>query len=207
MFCERSGVGVEIFSEMKPVENLPATPDLQGAFGRAWRYDIEAIVRKANNKPHSSIVSWLIEAKNANPMWHSYAMHLIHLRDMPGLGRPKIYLPGATHEIMLFALNPEMARDLQNYPHVLLPINFAAQFIAICDDWAIARINETVFEIVNGGLSPDTDHLQSWIQRFGSAMLKGHPATAGETKITFSQPGKQPTQIIFPPQAPKDPLS
>lgn len=188
-------------------ENLPPTPDMQGSFGRAWRYDIEAIARKAGNKPHSSILSWVIEAPNANPMWHSYALHLIHLRDEIDLGRPKIYVQGATHEMMLFALNPDKPRDLKDYPSVLTPINFAAQFIARDDSYAIARINETVCEIVNGQLSPDTDHTQSWIARFGSAMIKGNSATVGETRITLSAPGKPTVEIVHPPVPPKGPLS
>lgn len=191
----------------KPGADLPATPDIQGPAGRAWRYDMDTIARKAGNRPHASVESWLIEAKWAHPHWHSYALMLIHLRNVPGLGQPKLYVTGATHEVFLAALNPEKVRDLKRNPDYMMPLNFAAQFIAQDDAAATARINDTVREVVNGELSPDTDHMQSWIRRYGSAMIKGDPATAGETKIIISQPGKENAQIVFPPQAPKDPLS
>lgn len=190
-------------------ERLPF-PEMMGAAGKAWRYDLARIRRREGwwrRKPDASLLSWLIEAKWAHPLWHSYALHLIHLRPVEGLNEPKIYLPGATHEIFLYALDPEEPRDLTRIARHLYPSNFGAQFISLdCEHYddrgAIGRMNDTVREIVEGRLSPDTDHMQSWLARYGDAMIKGDPRRAGETKITLISPEGEDLNIIVEPQPP-----
>lgn len=157
-----------------PDENLPL-PTLVGRSGRAWRYDLEAFYAKIGKTPGDSCVEmWLFECPEAHPVWHSYVLSLVHLRPVMinGVTLPTtLYLAGATHEIVLFALNPQEPRDVLSYPHVLNPKNFAAQFIADSDATAAERIEATVQLIVNGDLNPDTDALSAWIALFGDKMV------------------------------------
>src|SRR5574343_286029 len=163
--------------------NTP-TPTIDGIYAKAWRYDLEAF-RKARKptRADSSVASWVVRAPWANPLWHSYALHLFHLGPLPGFSPPLIYLKGATHEIALFALDPEWKLNLLEIPRHLHPVNFGAKFVATDDAAAIARVERTVKMICDGSLSPDTDYLQSWIALYGPEMLKGDPDRAGETKV------------------------
>lgn len=179
-------------------------PHITGPYGQAWRYDFDAF-RKARNitKPDAGVMSWLVRAPWANIMWHSYVLHLIHLRQLPGMPPPKIYLLDATHEMMLFALDPKWELSTLEYPRHLSPINFAAQFIEPSDAAAQERCEKCVLEIVNGKLSPDTDFIQHWRARFNASMLKGDPDRAGETIIVTQKTDGSITKIVHDP-APLD---
>ena len=139
-------------------------PDFIRPHGMAWKMDIDAISKKAGNKPHSTLASWVVSAPWAHPMWHSYHITCIHLRPIPGFGPAKIYLAGATHEIHVLAIDPAWSLDVTEWPPVLYPLNFAGQFKAVDDDAAAARIFLTVVEIADGKLNPDTDAIQQWVK-------------------------------------------
>ncbi len=151
-------------------------PRVTGPHGMAWVMDIDAISKASGNKPHSSLVSWVVSAPEAHPLWHSYVIDLIHLRPVPGLGNPRIYLAGATHELILHAIDPEWRLTTNKRPPILLPANFAAQFIAANDEAAVDKVGMVVVEILAGHLNPDTDATSQWVERFGDNMLrKGMP--------------------------------
>jgi hypothetical protein len=162
----------------KIIDPITAPPIIIGAHGRAWLCDLAAF-RERQSIPadqFAMLCHYLIEAPWAHPAWHSYCISLVHLRPLSDNDTPIIYLDGATHEFILSALNPERDRNAlllgKVGDHFLSPLNFAAQFIAASDAAAIERIRETVGDIVNGTLSPDTDFRSLWIARFGDAMMK-----------------------------------
>lgn len=178
-------------------ENLPK-PTIETELGLAWKYDLESFRKKSKKKVDASIVSWLIQAMWAHPFWHSYALHLIHLRPLKGV-ETKIYLEGATHEIMLFALDPGEPRDLNRLPSHLQPANFVAQFISLSDSDAVDKIEKCVKEICDGELSPDTDFTQHWIHRFNASMIKGDSSRAGETIIRTESKDGSISEIVHDP--------
>lgn len=183
------------------------TAGIKGPHGEAWMIDLDAIGRKIGVKEHASVVGWIISAPWAHPLWHSYSLNLIHLRPLPGYPPPTIYLPGATHEIILHALDPDHKINLEETPRWLSPANFAAQFIEPSDEAAKDRIRQCVFEITRGILSPDTDFTQQWIARFNASMIKGDPSRAGETIIEMVKDGATETLVMDPkpPDAIPDP--
>lgn len=142
--------------------------------GKAWHYNADAIRAKTGRKIDAHIVEWAISAPWAHPLWECYNIACYHLRPLEGFPPSKIYLPGATHELILHALDPGADLDLESLPKYLLPANFAAQFIAESDEAAAARIEATVIEILFGRLNPDTDARQQWVARFGDNMMKKH---------------------------------
>lgn len=164
-------------------------PTLTGPYGKAWLHDLEEISRMSCGRPHGSVASWILNVPWANGLWEDYNITLIHLRPVEGLSDPYIYLPGATHEIMVAAMHPDWPRDMLLTPiskYFLQPLNFVGQFI--CDDEesdhsARVTVQTAVIDILHGRLSPDTDYGQHWIDRFGSSMIKGDPKTYGETVI------------------------
>lgn len=136
-----------------------------GEYGRAW---------PVGPFTPAQVAVWVVEAPWAHPVWHSYIFGFAHLRPMECDPAPRIWLPGATHELALYALDPEVPRQKQidnGRYHMLVPVNFAAQFIADDDAAAAARIKAAVDRILAGELSPDTDFLAQWIALFGGNMV------------------------------------
>lgn len=167
------------------MDEVTIEPTCIGPHGRAWQLDIEKI-RKDGLKDgtfkqddldkDSSVGIWMVEAPWAHPAWHSYLLVLVHLRDN---GLPtKFYLKGATHEIWLYALDPDgdrqslLERGINKNCRWLTPNNYADQFIAANDAEAFQRVEICVHEICAGALNPDTDAQGQWIKRFGGHMMK-----------------------------------
>jgi hypothetical protein len=158
------------------IVNDPITnpPDMGGAHGRAWLINFSH-PSWSQTKLGACVALWVIEAPSAHPAWHSYVMSLIHLRPIPGLEPPIMYVADATHEMVLAALDPDKPRQpaidgCDLWP--LNPPNFAAQFTAENDAAAMAHCEQSVRAIVAGQLSPDTDHTHAWIDRFGDGMVR-----------------------------------
>ena len=159
-------------------------PNIEGPHGRAWVLDLEGHRAKHHNPDDATVAGWIISAPWAHPVWHSYMLFVVHLRTIEGRPPPKKSFVEATHEIMLFAHNPEVPyQNVIDAPAYLLPANFVAQFVCATDEAAKIKCEQCVMEIVKGQLSPDTDHIQSWIARFNASMIKGDPKDAGRTQI------------------------
>jgi hypothetical protein len=154
-------------------DDITVDPTINGPHARAWK--LVAMAR--DGRDHAGVAGWLIEAPWAHPFWHSYRLSLIHLRPMEGLAEPIIYLEGATHEIVLYALNPETPREpallSTGDVAVLDPPNFVAQMIMGSDDAAADKVGAAVDMICQGRLSPDTDFRSQWITLFGDNMMRG----------------------------------
>ena len=178
-------------------------PYLQGPHGQAWKVDLAAIAAKRDNKPHASLVTWVVKAPWAHPVWHSYSINLIHLRPLLDFPPPTIHLSGATHEVIVFALDPAWKLNLQECAPYLLPANFVGQFVEPDDAFAARRVEQCVIDIVNGKLSPDTDFMQHWIARFSASNIKGDPARAGETVVVAEYSDGRTERIVYDP-APLD---
>lgn len=152
-------------------------PDIDG-MAKVWAVDIDAMRKRHAIPPDAGIAMWVVEAPWANLAWHSYLITLIHLRQVEGLGAPKINLEGATHEVFVYALNPDGQRepfikgDALIGDHgvtILTPANYVGQFIEPSDAAALERVERAVREIAAGHLSPDTDFRFQWIERFGDS--------------------------------------
>jgi hypothetical protein len=164
------------------LDQITSTPTFTGSAGRAW-------LTHSPREPGDSadVASWVIEAPGAHPLWHSYFMMLIHLRPLPVPQQTIFYLGGATHEIWLYALHPDGSRQkrIDGYAEgcdLLVPLNFAAQFIEPSDEVAVKRCEAAIQRVCDGTLSPDTDYIRSWMHLFGDNMVKDKKR-AGETYI------------------------
>jgi hypothetical protein len=127
----------------------------------AWRQD----------HPEADVffVEWIINAPSAHPIWSQYALVLYDLTSPHPAGQPTIYQDGATHEFLLWALDPDhpIATDATikvEALHLLEPANYGYQFQAASNEAAQARVQEAVDAIVAGWVSPDTDFRQLWNQ-------------------------------------------
>ena len=160
------------------LDEVTTPPTIKGDHGRAWLADMARILKEQQVNPaeDATVCSWLVEAPDAHPFWHSYWVFCIHLRPLI-IPRPvTFYLLGATHELGVWALDPKFSRQqfLQDgVPHMLTPGNFAGQFMEPNDAEAFKRVEKSVHEICAGELSPDTDFLRQWVKRYGAHMVKG----------------------------------
>lgn len=111
-------------------------------------------------------LTWIIDAPWAHPLWHQYFLVLYDLTT-PMQREPTIHLPGATHEMVLFALDPEhpIAKDSTPTPsevYRLSPPNYGYQFKAKSNNEAAERIQAVVDGIVARQINPDTDWRSFW---------------------------------------------
>ena len=91
-----------------------------------------------------------------------------------------MHLEGATHEVMVYALDPDWSARLDECPRWLTPVNYVGQFVEVSDAAAEARVETAVRDILAGALSPDTDYIQHWIARFGASNVKVQMKTSQE---------------------------
>lgn len=159
--------------------DLPPQPaDHVGPHGQAWRVDTAAILReqvaKAGKAPpiELQVCHWVVHAPYSHPIWPCVAVMCISLRDIEGWPPATILLEGATHEVMVAALEPDRPVRIDKPAAMLQPLNFAGQFIAASDEAARARIEETVRDICAGTLNPDTDNRRAWADRFSRSNAK-----------------------------------
>ncbi len=133
----------------------------------AWRETIERTSKSAWG------TSWGIDAPWAHLAWSQYVLYLYDLQTDIGVA-PKLHLPDASHEMLLYAVNPdtpiERDKPLSAQKYALLhPGNYGYQFKAADDAAALARIQAIVDEIVAQRLSPDTDFRSHWNAMFSDA--------------------------------------
>jgi hypothetical protein len=151
-------------------------PTLRGKLGDAWLIDLRAVARRRGlvDDPRAAVTlpAWIASAPYAHPIWSSYMICTISLRETPGVPKAKVSMEGATHEVMVFAIDPDCRPAVDDIPRLLHPVNFAGQFIEPSDEAAAARVRQAVQDVIDGVLSPDTDFLQDWVQRFSGSNLK-----------------------------------
>lgn len=104
--------------------------------------------------------TWIVEARWAHPLWHSYAALLYDLTTHIEGTAPTLYFDGATHELMVFALDPSRPVDPPAY--MLVPANHGYQFRAESNEAATARVISILDLIAQAKLSPDTDFRSAW---------------------------------------------
>ena len=112
-----------------------------------------------------TLCSWLLTAPWAHPLWSQYDLIVVRLRDgMPGFPPPKRQFDGATHELLVIALNPEYGpftpaslrkfADKGSLP-LLTPVNIAEQ-VEATDDEAAELAELAARSVVNAQLNPET---------------------------------------------------
>lgn len=145
----------------------PSVTEHAGVAGRAWLLPVDAAVPNASE----SVAAYLITAPGYHPAWSQYRLDAIRLREVPGLGPPLLRFAGATHEIMVVALDPEHGLwtpervvAAQHHTPMLMPVNIAEQFEA-ADDEMRPLADLLVQAVVHGMLNPETSDGPSRVRR------------------------------------------
>lgn len=152
---------------------------IDGAHGRAERVPLGDGPEWAE-----TVCSWLLTAPWAHLLWSQYNLVVVRLRDgVPGFPPPKRQFDGATHELIVVALNPEHGdarglftpaalRGFTDGPGLpmLTPANIAEQIEAT--DAEAAELAELAARaVVNARLCPETDDAPDRIRMDWKASL------------------------------------
>ena len=127
-------------------EPMPAASRINSR-GKAWLCNRADALRSHKIKPvfDAVIADWVVEVPQAHAIWHSYHVALMHLRPLRGQPPADLYVPDATHELCVFAMDPGQPRA----PAVtgtgfandrLIAGTFVAQLTSPTDAAATARI-------------------------------------------------------------------
>lgn len=138
-------------------------PTITGASGSAW---MAAITPELKAGWPAGLDTWLLHCPAAHPFWSWYVMTACSLRDIPGMRPAQIRTPGATHELLVFAMDPAWLPGPdwcskgagRWHSRRLTPQNLAWQAAADSDEQWCALIHDLVEAFCSGRVSPDTDH-------------------------------------------------
>lgn len=128
----------------------------QGAYGTAVRCDLP-------DRPDAAetVCQWLLTAPGYHPLWTQYALIVVRLRDdVPGFPPPHRQFDGATHELLVLALQPDHPRTPESFAageplRFLQPVNHAHQFEAT--DAEMEDLADLAAQgVVHGVLNPET---------------------------------------------------
>lgn len=100
----------------------------------------------------ASVAAWFLTCPGQSSAWDSYLLGVVHLRELNGRAA-HISAPGATHELLLVALNPEHSpvRDDPRTWGFLLPHNVCEQ-VQLPDDQAARQLVDACAQLVVDGL-------------------------------------------------------
>lgn len=130
---------------------------IRGPVGIAREIDLRSVAIIPRTSGALSI--WILELPNVHPLWNTYQLTVIHLRDIDGVKPAHKIIPGAEYEIMLLALNPEHDPkwDDQESWHFLTPPNFRVQFANASDELTIAVCELFAQWLVDGDIPADPE--------------------------------------------------
>lgn len=166
--------------EHKHIDREANPPTKVGACGAAWRVPVESVEGGTKDQQAATVAIWVVFAPGANIMWSYYVVCCVNLRgDVDGVP-PKVAQDGATHEVIVLALDPRTTPNLKRPASTMLrPMNFVGQWRVgtrpnpvDLDRAAEAKIAGVIDEILAGTLSPDTDHIRAWVERFSDSNLR-----------------------------------
>lgn len=132
----------------------PAGPDeIDGALGRAAR------VPRSDDWP-ATLDAFVVTAPRWHPLWSQYLLALITLSDMPGVGPAYREFEGATHQVIVMAMDPDHGpytpgSFAENTVRYLLPGNIGHQFKAT-DEQALDVVALCARAVCDGVLNPET---------------------------------------------------
>lgn len=135
-----------------------------GPHGTAVELDINTDLPGAD-----TTVTWWLLTGTWHPLWPQFVISVVNLRDLPDRPPAKLHFPGATHELLVVALNPGDQRTptrhnpatltaggLRAVGGFLQPVDAVHQFTAT-DKEMTELADLAARACVDGILTPSTD--------------------------------------------------
>lgn len=135
------------------------TPDVEGSAARAWLCRCTPVERL---RWPTALDTWLVQTPGGIG-WSVYVVALITLRDVPGFPPAHRSVRGATHELMVWALDDRGRRvDPDDSDSIaatgrLEPANYGRQFVVTSDVQASQLAKSMVLAFTAGGLPIEPD--------------------------------------------------
>lgn len=150
---------------------------LQGGAGTAT----EVLQHPKERRWPASVASWLLRCPGQSPAWEHYALDVVHLREVPGAPAPVVSVPGATHEVILAALDPELQPEPTNPVKWsrLHPLN-AVEQVQLPDDDAAVGLLAMCAQAVVDGILPAEPPLSGQVEPWRSTLIKSAAHLRGE---------------------------
>lgn len=136
----------------------------RGPFGEAVRLGLNPDLPGA-----STTVTWWLLTGPWHPAWSQFVISVVSLADVDGVPPAKLHFPGATHELLVAALNPGSGVVATRHaPETLAqgglravggwldPVDVVHQFTAT-DEEMVALADLCAQACVHGPLTPSTD--------------------------------------------------
>jgi hypothetical protein len=116
------------------------------------------------------VARWLVDMPGAHALWHFWQLSVVHLRPVPDGPPARKILPGATHEVVFLAVDPERCPvpdpdALAGLPY-LLPVDVVEQVELRSDGDAAHLLEGALDPILKGQASPDQDFRRFWCAFF-----------------------------------------
>ncbi len=141
------------------------------------------IIAEAFDRPEqaATLATWFLHCPGQSPAWDSYMLSVIHLRTIEGVREPVIRFPGATHEVLLAALDPGSAPSVDNPDswQLLMPINVEEQ-VELPDDEAAVRLAELAARAVVTGALWAEPPLSGQVEPWRTTLVKTAAHARGE---------------------------
>ena len=147
------------------------TTTYTGVRGTAHHLDINPDLDGA-----STTVSWWLLTGDWHPIWPQFILGVVHLRPVEGQPEAKLHFPGATHELLVVALNRGdgarpvchsvetlVAGGLRAVGGYLRPVDVVHQFTAT-DDEMRELADLAAHSCVDGVLNPSTDDAREFFR-------------------------------------------
>jgi hypothetical protein len=136
-------------------------PTFTGPGGSAW----EVAVPDAPG--HGQVCQWLLFAPTAHPFWNFHVITVAHLLPIEGVKDAHVQFPGASHEMLVLALDPETEdaidpADAATQKQWMQPPDAVVQFIVANDEQACAVARFSAQAVTQGLIAPDSDFRQAW---------------------------------------------
>jgi hypothetical protein len=163
-----------------------------GPFGTATEIDM-ATTTPGTPAQQASLACWFLHIPGAHPLWSRFLLSAVHLREVDGAPPAFKRFAGATHEMLVIALDPALEPrpdDVTTWRH-LTPVNVVEQFAVNTDEDAIAITEALARACVDGLLLVEPEGIlgarEQWTQTVSSTSehlrLGGHPLAPEKEQV------------------------
>ncbi len=129
----------------------------------------------------ATVAAWFLDCPGQSPAWRHYGLSVIHLRPIEGMQSPVINIPGATHEVLLLAFDPQgspVADDPETWSF-LTPINVSEQIQLPSDEKAVKLLEQAARAVVDGILWAEPP-LSGQVEPWRTSLIKTAAHARGE---------------------------
>jgi len=149
--------------------------EIKAKSGSAWECAMVPDEKRLTPDQTATIAAWIMQCPGWSPAWDKFLLCCVHLRQIEGVKPAVFTMQGATHEIMLVALDPTYAADpddiFSDKTRILHPINIVQQFIVNNDDQAIELTKNVAMACIQGILPIEPQGIRGAREYWESTIL------------------------------------